>query len=124
MKMKLAKNDKPKSSLQKINKHRKYKHMKFDYAIYGDMDPEVVEYLPQDINGDKIYRTECQPHECIDRQKDRHWWEMHTTKRKGFLRKRKIGQCMGQYICANPGCPRVRAGWVENNSNFKIIGQG
>ena len=31
---------------------------------------------------------------------------------------------MGQYICANPCCPRVIAGWEENNSNFKIIGQG
>ena len=122
MKMKMAKNDKPKSSPQKINKHRKYNHMKFDYAIYGDMDPEVVEYLPHDINGDKIYRIECQPHEWIDRQKDGHWWEMHTTKRKGFLGKRKIGQCMGQYICANPHCPRVRAGSEENDSNFKIIG--
>ena len=75
------------------------------------MDPEVVEYLPHDINGDKIYRIECQPHEWIDRQKDGHWWEMHTTKRNGFLRKRKIGQCMGQYICANPCFPMVRTGW-------------
>ena len=31
---------------------------------------------------------------------------------------------MGQYICANPHCSRVRTGWEENNSNFKIIGQG
>ena len=55
--MKMAKNDKPKFLPRKINKHRKYKHVKFDYAIYGDMDPEVVEYLPHDINQDKIYRN-------------------------------------------------------------------
>ena len=97
--------------------------MNFDYAIYGDMDPEVVEYLPHDINGDKIYRMECQPHEWIDRQKDGLWWEMHTMKWNGFFGKRKVGQCMGQYICANPHFPGVRAGWEENNSNFKVIGQ-
>ena len=48
------------------------------------MDSVRVEEIPWDVDRDQKYTIECEEEEYIDKSKDGHWFEMHTSSRKGL----------------------------------------
>ena len=51
---------------------------------FAQMDSVHVEEIPWDVDRDQKYTIECEEDEYIDKSKDGHWFDMHTSSRKGL----------------------------------------
>ena len=76
----------------------KYKKKLINYMKFAQMDSVLVDKIPWDVNRDQKYRIECEEEDYIDKAKDGHWFEMHTSSRKGLVEKRKAGTCQGSLV--------------------------
>ena len=47
---------------------------------------------------------------------------MHTSSRKGFQGKMKIGTCKGHFMCTNTKCNPIREGMSANKFCFQQVG--
>ena len=54
--------------------------------------------------------------------KDGRYFQLNTSKRKGFRGQRRIGKCQGNYECSNPRCPIFVSTGVKNKHQFKKVG--
>ena len=82
----------------------KQKRLFLNMLQFEGVEIEEVDYVPIDVNDTHIYRIHCPESEWIEHQKDHQWWNMHTSRRKGFQGKRKIGTCKGHFMCTNTKC--------------------
>ena len=89
---------------------------------FEGVEIEKVDYVPNDVNGTHIYRINCLENEWIEHQKDCQWWKMHTSSRKGFQGKRKIGTCKGHFMCTNKKWNGAKAGMSANQFCFQQVG--
>ena len=94
-------------------KPRKDKGKKLDMEIFTAIVPEVVDSIPHAIDGDGIYYIKCSEGENNEeddtswqrRYKDGRYFQLHTSRRKGFTGTRRIGRCRGNFKCINGQCP-------------------
>ena len=50
--------------------------------------------------------------------KDGHWFEMHTSSRKGLDGRRKSGVCIGSFMCESKSCPKLLTEGIPNTNKF------
>ena len=97
----------------------------FNMAKYKDIVPEVVDQLPHELDGLKLYIMDCSDSEGDSWQrkyKDGRYFQLNTSKKKDFRGQRRIGKCQGNYQCSNPKCPIFVSTVVKNQHQFKTVG--
>ena len=103
-------------------KGMKYTKTMINRYRYIATDIEKVEKLPWDVDGEHCFQMKCTKDQWVDKSKDGWWFNMHTSSRKGFHGKQKMGQCIGSLLCLNPQCPKLRMEGICN-SNPQEFGQ-
>ena len=97
----------------------------FDMSKFNKIYPEIVQSLPHDINGTKMYIIDCSGLDENDWQKkykDGRYFRLNTSKRKGFRGLRRIGKCLGNYQSTNKECPIFQSTGKANKHQFKKVG--
>lgn len=97
----------------------------FNMRQFRHIEPEVVDKIPFDIDGDKVYKIDCSedPDNYFQKYRDGRYFSLNTGSRKGFRGKRKIGQCRGNFQCINDNCPVVKGTGKPNAHQFITRGQ-
>ena len=98
---------------------RKRKRSKFPDHVFEEIIPEVVDDLPDDIDGTKAYQILCSPKHMLEKQNDQRHFIMKVSKRKGFGGRRRIGWCSGSLRCMNERCPYYKSTTTRNCSHWK-----
>ena len=80
------------------------KEFRFPTHLFIGMVPTLVDYLPGDINGKKLYKIPAIPKNCWKVSSDLRNFKMNSSRRKGLIRKRKVGVCSGHTVCNNDAC--------------------
>ncbi|MCG8623656.1 MAG: hypothetical protein MJE68_16890, partial [Proteobacteria bacterium] len=94
----------------------------FPEEIFTDVEPEEVERVPYNINGNHSYIIRNISKKWHKAQEDGRWWEMHTSTVRRRRLTRKIGKCYGSYICQNDECPKFKSGKGRNTYAFTNVG--
>ena len=76
----------------------------FPTCVFQGMEPEVVDNIPDDINGKNWYRVQTSTESWAEDTRDGYYYLMRTSSREGFQGKRKIGYCHRSMVCPNPNC--------------------
>jgi hypothetical protein len=83
------------------------------------MEPEIVDKIPDDIDGKKYYKIlNVDAKTWIAKQRDRRNFIMTTSSQVDLKGKRKVGWCRGSLKCTNPDCVFVRMATQRNSHNF------
>lgn len=77
---------------------------KFPLHLFAGVKPEVIDYLPGDINGKHIYKIRCSAKEWHVAASDQRYFKMNTSRRAGLVGIRKVGECSGSLFCPNADC--------------------
>ena len=88
----------------------------FELSMFNNVTPQKVDHLPHNIDGLKVYFINIAEDE--DHKKkyvDGRYFKLTNTTRKGFEGDRKIGKCLGNYICHNPECPFLKEAGHPNS---------
>ena len=85
------------------------------------MDSVCVEEIPWEVDRDQKYTIECEEEEYIDKSKDGHWFEMHTSSCKGLDGRRKSGVCIGSLMCENKSCPKLLTEGIPNTNSQRTV---
>ena len=89
-----------------INYESYSKEYRFPTHLFIGLTPTPVDFIPGNIDGLKLYKLcNIQPQDCWKSAYDLRHFKMHTTRRKGFRGKIKVGLCSGNYVCKNDECP-------------------
>ncbi|MCG8621943.1 MAG: hypothetical protein MJE68_08125, partial [Proteobacteria bacterium] len=95
-------------------KKAKYSKTFQNYRRLSQLEVEMVNKPPWDVDGDHHYKILCDEDSWVDKQKDGRWWVMTTSSRLGLQGKRKVGSCRGSRICQNVDCPKLQSEGVCN----------
>ena len=94
----------------------------FPEEIFDDIQPETLNYVPYNINGNHSYRIEVPNNKWPKYQDDGRWFLMHSlTMRKSHI-VRKTGKCLGLYTCPNNEYPKYKSGKGRHTYAFMSIG--
>ena len=85
-----------------------------NYLKLTQLQVEMVNSIPWEVDGDHHYRIQCDSDTWVDRQKDSRWYVMTRSSRKGLRGIRKVGSCQGSRICQNIQCPKLQSEGVCN----------
>ena len=93
---------------------------KFPTQLFQGMEPTVVDYLPGDIDGLKLYKIKVKTKNIWVHAADLRYFKMNTSARHALTGKRKVGYCMGSYTCTNFKCPFLNTNKMSkrNSSQF------
>ena len=91
---------------------------RLNLAFFSHIQPEVVDNMPWDVNGNKIYTIPTTEEFWHDKQIDGRHWTFTTSSKKGLDGKRKFGTCQGSLICMNPQCPVFKTEKLRNQIDF------
>ena len=80
------------------------KDYRFPTHYFIGLTPTLVDYLPGDINGKKLYKIPATSKNCWKVSSDLRNFKMNSSGRKGLIGKRKVGVCMGHTVCNNDAC--------------------
>ena len=73
---------------------------RFPTHLFIGFTPTPVDFIPGNIDGLKLYKlSNIQQKDCWKSAYDLRHFKMHTTRRKGFRGKIKVGFCSGNYVC-------------------------
>ena len=89
-------------------KKNKYRKNFIRPQTFTNVDVEMVDSVPWDVDAVHNYKILCESDEWYNKQKDGRWYKMNSTTRKGFCGIRKIGICQGSRICYNVHCPKLQ----------------
>ncbi|CAH3041908.1 unnamed protein product [Porites lobata] len=92
------------TSLPPHSEHKKRKRLKLDPSLWFGVDVEVVNELPYDIDGSKVFQVRFHK-DGRNIHDGRPWKPWVTSSRKGFRGKRNVQSCRGSYLCTNKNCP-------------------
>ena len=98
-------------------KKNKYRKNFMRPQSFANVDVEMVDSVPWDVDAVHSYKILCESDEWYNKQKDGRWYKMNSTTRKGFGGIRKIGICQGSRICYNVHCPKLQTEGVCNTSS-------
>ncbi len=77
----------------------------FPTWMFENVTPEVVNKIPEEINGTCFYKVNASPELWSWQMADRHNFVMQTSSSVNFEGVQKIGWCRGSFVCCNPNCP-------------------
>ena len=97
-----------------------------DMTLYKDFIPEVVDKIPHNIDGLHHYVIDCREDEnSLDWQKryrDGRYFQLNSSRRKGFRGIRRIGHCKGNHIYLNNECSYYLEKHQRNQHQFRSNG--
>ena len=100
------------------------KKIVFPIEEYKGMVPEVVAEIPHEIDGLKYYMIDVPQEEIFfTKYRDGRYFELHTSRRKGFHGVRRIGKCRGNFECTNKECAYFLENERRNRHQFTTIGK-
>ena len=88
-----------------------------DPSLWYGVDVEVVDELPYDIDGTRVFQVRYDKDEHKVRD-GRPWKSWVTSSRKNFHGKRNVQSCNGSYLCPNKDCPYKKQFGKTNNVQF------
>ena len=78
------------------------KKLSFSMEEYKDMVPTVVAEIPYDIDGTRWYMIDVPEEDAFfAKYRDGRFFQLHTSRRKGFNGVRRLGKCRGNFVCDN-----------------------
>lgn len=93
-----------------------------DPCLWNDVDVEIVNELPYDIVGTRVFQVQFDKDER--KVSDGHLWKPWvTSSRKGFSGKRNVQSCGGSYLCPNKNCPYEKQFGKPNSVQFVRSGE-
>ena len=93
------------------------KRLKLDPSLWFGVDVEVVNELPYDIDGSKVFQVRFHK-DGRNIHDGRPWKPWVTSSRKGFRGKRNVQSCRGSYLCTNKNCPYKKQFGRANSVQF------
>ena len=69
--------------------------------------PESIDAILLDIDGTQLYQIKTTRNELTKVTHDLQHFQMVTSSREGFIGERRIGTCLGSFVCCNEQCPFV-----------------
>ena len=69
--------------------------LQFPTHLFVKTAANLVDDLPHDIDGFKLYKIKCSPQEWAQKSQDLRYFKMHTSRRKNLIGTRKVGRCIG-----------------------------
>ena len=94
----------------------------FPEEIFEEIEPAKVCCLPYNINGNHSYTINVPSKKWHKYQDDGRWFAMHTPTMRKLRMTRKIGKCLGSFVCRNDECPKYTSGKGRNTYAFTSIG--
>ena len=96
----------------------------FNMRPFIGMIPDVVNQVPHEIDGLKYYVKNVPEDDtmCMKYWNGR-YFQMNTSKRKGFNGIRRIGKCRGNFMCKNPECGYLQDNNKANEVQFRALGK-
>ena len=64
--------------------------LQFHTHLFMNISPEWVDDLPEDIEGEKIFKIKCLQSEWVEKMHDLRYFMMHSLRRKGLIGTRKM----------------------------------
>ena len=99
------------------------KKLSFSMEEYKDMVPTVVAEIPYDIDGTRWYMIDVPEEDAFfAKYRDGRFFQLHTSRRKGFNGVRRLGKCRGNFVCDNTSCPYFTENGSKNQHQFTTIG--
>ena len=97
----------------------------FNMTKFRDTVSEVVTQIPFDVDEKQMYLIDCcelESNQWQQKNRDGRYFNLNTSKHKGFRGVRRIGKCLGNYQCSNEECPLYKSTGSFNKHHFKTIG--
>ena len=86
-------------SLSQRNFHSVWKNIRIWYQ-------DVVAEIPYDIDGTRWYIIDVPEEDAFfAKYRDGRFFQIHTSRRKGFNGVRRLGKCRSNFACDNTSCP-------------------
>ena len=79
----------------------------FPTWYFERIEPQHVTCIPLDITGTNVYKIKTNAANWSKVTSDLRHFHMLTSSREGFVGQRRIGTCLGSYVCRNRKCPFV-----------------
>ena len=94
------------------------KQSKFGPQFWDGVKVERVDFMPNDVNGKKVYEVKSSGYAKLSAVRDgRNWKKDSGTQWCGFSKVR-YSDCGGSYECTNPDCDFKREYGVVNRTQF------
>ena len=99
------------------------KKLSFSMEEYKDMIPTVVAEIPYDIDGTRWYMIDVPEEDAFfAKYRDGRFFQLNTSRRKGFNGVRRLDKCRGNFVCDNTSCPYFTENGSKNQHKFTTIG--
>ena len=85
---------------------------------FENVDINIVDELPWEIDGVKIYQKTSTMDFWWDETKDGRWWKVSDSSWSTLNGERKFLTCTGSYVCNNPNCSKLTSEGVKNHYHF------
>ena len=109
------------SSSTSRNKPRKYEKVGLDERRMAHAPVHIVDEIPWGPNGDNIYKMKCTEDNWINKYEDGRWFYLRNSTHDGLLGKRRIGKCLGSFICKRGDCPKLTTEDIVNTIDFRRV---
>ena len=109
---------------QRRNKPPKYCKHTIDESRMELIEAKIVDEIPWDIDGDCKFLVKCCPDDWIKQTRDGRWFLLRTSSISSAKYTRKVGHCLGSYVCFNETCSKRLTENVINKIDFKREGEG
>ena len=82
----------------------------------------MVDDLPHNLDGLKLYKIKCSPQEWVKKRQDLRYLNMHSLRRKDLKGTRKVGRCIRNLYCSYDDShlsflqkeKRTECGWTQD----------
>ena len=96
----------------------------FPMEEFKDMVSEVVCEIPYNVNGTRYYLIDVPEEDMfLQKYRDGRYFQLHTSKRKGFNGMRRVGKCRGNFQCTNTTCSYFLEEGKQNKHQFTTLGK-
>ena len=93
----------------------------FPEHLFKGVTPKIVDFLPHNISGNKVWKLKATPKDLMKRVQDRRWFYMRTSSNNKIRGIRKVGTCQGSWECVNSLCSYLS---TEGRANFGTLNTG
>lgn len=114
-------------SVSRKRKSYRWRESEFSIIHWQLCTAEVVDKLPEDINGLRKFIINCNNanDDMMKITKDgRPWKTWVTSSRKGFHGIRRVARCGGNFTCTSPSCPYLAEHGKPNRLHFNRKADG
>ena len=111
--------DQPEAAM--YNSRGEGERISFPYAAAADLTTENISQVPYNINGNHHYRINVPGKNWHKHQEDGRWFLMRSSTNRNNNNVKKIGKCLGSYVCRNNSCPKYTSGKGRNTYAFSRI---